>query len=394
MEPVTQPVTQPVTEQVAEPVTEPATEPVTTENVTDNAMEPVTQPVTQPVTEQVTEPVTEPATEPVTTENVTDNAMEPVTQPVTQPVTEGVTEPVTEPATEPVTTENVTDNATEPVTQPVTQPVTERVTELVTEPATEPVTTENVTDNATEPVTEPVTQPVTERVTEPVTEPATEPTTEPVTAGTCSCNQQVNYVLEGTSIVESTKTTDQECCDCCVQNDTCIGYTTVGANENSVTCTTFTSVTSLTSTPVNGSDISTAFLCKQNCSTLSKYLCSHSLVYLLHARGTIWSLVWDSSTGFVSFTILDSVHTCDSMALPLSNGNKQKLSTSRLATNRQVVINVDYCKCLCEEQADCGGYQVSRHLDNRNWNRNRSIDHTKEFINDFIKSKSTWKRSP
>ena len=86
----------------------------------------------------------------------------------------------------------------------------------------------------------------------------------------CSCDEQGNYTLAGTGTVQNRITTDEECCDCCVQNDTCLGYSTVGENVNNVTCTTFTSVTSLTSTPVSGSDISTAFLCKQNCSTLSK----------------------------------------------------------------------------------------------------------------------------
>ena len=87
---------------------------------------------------------------------------------------------------------------------------------------------------------------------------------------TCSCNQQVNYLLVGTSNVRTNITTDERCCDCCRFEDTCLGYTTVGSNENNVTCTTFTSVSGLTATPVSGSDVSTAFLCKQNCSTLSK----------------------------------------------------------------------------------------------------------------------------
>ena len=86
----------------------------------------------------------------------------------------------------------------------------------------------------------------------------------------CSCTNKVHYVLEGTSNVQSGITTDLECCNCCVQNDTCLGYSTLGSNENSVTCTTFTSVSGLTSTPQSGSDVSTAFLCKQNCSASSK----------------------------------------------------------------------------------------------------------------------------
>ena len=105
---------------------------------------------------------------------------------------------------------------------------------------------------------------------------------------TCSCNQRANYVLEGTNVVESTNTTDERCCDCCVENSTCIGYTTVGANENSVTCRIFTSVTQLTSTPVSGSDISTAFLCKQNCSTSSKFAGIQIFsVISVHPQGTV-----------------------------------------------------------------------------------------------------------
>ena len=119
---------------------------------------------------------------------------------------------------------------------------------------------------------------------------------------TCSCNQQVNYVLEGTSSVRSNLTTDERCCDCCVEDDTCIGYTTVGVNESSVTCTTFTSVSKLTSTPVSGSDVSTAFLCKQNCSTLSKcsvsQCCGGSVNFL---RWTVLYPAWRLVETFLWF---------------------------------------------------------------------------------------------
>ena len=58
----------------------------------------------------------------------------------------------------------------------------------------------------------------------------------------------------------------------------------------------------------------------------------------------------------ITYLYLAPAHTCDSTVVP----NNRIFYTNKLATNRQVVFGVDYCKCLCEAHADCQGYQVTR----------------------------------